>query len=265
MPEPIDPETFDRQIDQIVLTVTDAQSKALTAGITAYYKAGSDDVRPTTRLTNVQKNAIKKLSAEHFGYISEFNKAVGEQIKDKARELLKEEKGYADISAEIRKYASDLFGGSEKVTINNVGKTRTVYKVDKNGKIIKTEKLIERPYVTNTKAYSDMLARTSTHTAWEQGRSSEYQRLGLNKFRIVGPTDERARPDHVAVLGYVYEYGTEQGNYALSLLEEPNCRHRQIPVFGDPKLDTPMSFFEEQKSKAGLYWDDDTGEWKFKD
>ena len=266
MPEqPIDPEILNRQIDQVVIQITASQADALTAGITAYYKAGSDDVNPSTRLTNVQKNAIKRLSAEHFGYISEFNKAVGEQIKDKARELLKEEKGYADISAEIRKYASDLFEGSETVTINNVGKTRTVYKVDKSGKIIKTEKLIERPYVTNTKAYSDMLARTSTHTAWEQGRASEYQRMGFRKWRFVGPSDERARPDHIAVLGQVFEYGTEQSDYAESLLHAPNCRHRQVVFFDDPELDTPPEFFERIKRKAGLYWDEEKEEWAFKD
>jgi hypothetical protein len=261
-PEEFDQDTLNKQVDQLVLTITAEQSRELVAGITAYYKAGSDDVRPTTRLTNVQKNAIKRLSAEHFGYISEFNKAVGEQIKDKAKDLLTQEKGYAEISKEIRQYASDLFEGSEKVTINNVGKTRTVYKVDKSGKIIKTEKLIERPYVTNTKAYSDMLARTSTHTAWEQGRASEYQRMGFKKWRFVGPlAEERARPWHAAIVGNVYEYGTEQSDYALALLEEPNCRHRQIVYFPDESLNTPTSFFEEQKRKAGLRFDDDIGEW----
>jgi len=261
----IDPETFDQQVDQLLLGVTATQSDELVKLITAYYKAGSDDVRPNTRLTNVQKNAIKKLSAEHFGYISEFNRNVGDQIKNKARELLNEGKGYAEISEEIRTYAEDVFGGSERVVIDNTGKKRTVFKVGKDGTIRKTSKIIERPYVTNTQAYSDMLSRTATHTAWEQGRATEYQRMGFSKFRLTGPVDERARPDHVAALGFVYEYGTEQGNYALSLLEEPNCRHRQIPIFGDPKLDTPMSFFEEQKEKAGLYFDDDAGEWKFRE
>jgi hypothetical protein len=38
-----------------------------------------------------------------------------------------------------------------------------------------------------------------------------------------------------------------------------------VPYFDDPELDTPMSFFEEQKEKAGLYFDDDVGEWKFRE
>lgn len=261
--EPINPETLERQIDQVVIQITASQADALTAGITAYYKAGSDDVRPTTRLTNVQKNAIKRLSAEHFGYISEFNKAVGEQIKDKAKDLLTQEKGYAEISKEIKEYATQVFEGQEKVTINNVGKTRKVVQVGKDGTLKEVEKVITRPYTTNVNAYSDMLARTATHTAWEQGRASEYQRMGFRKWRFVGPSDERARPDHIAILGQVFEYGTEQSDYAESLLHEPNCRHRQVVFFDDPELDTPPEFFERIKRRAGLYWDEEKEEWAF--
>ncbi|WP_407356787.1 phage minor head protein [Methanolobus sp. WCC5] len=264
MASEIDPETFDQQVDQLVLATTAAQSEALTKAVTAYYKAGSDDVRPSTRLTNVQRNAIKRLSAEHFGYISEFNVSVGEQIKRRAKELLNQEKGYKEISDDIRKYAEDLFKGSEKVVIDNTGKTRTIFKVGKDGTIRKTSKVIERPYVTNVKAYSDMLARTATHTAWEQGRASEYQRMGFKKWRFVGPSDERARPDHIAVLGQVFEYGTEQSDYAEALLHEPNCRHRQVVYFDDPELDTSKEFFEDIKRRAGLYWDEEKEEWGFR-
>jgi hypothetical protein len=265
MVDEVPPETIEKQIDQAILAVTAAQSNAVSKQIKKYYRAGSNDVRDTTGLTNVQKNAIKRLSAEYFGYISEFNNNIGEQIKDKARTLIADSKGYKEVSAEVKKYAEDIFKGSEHVVIDNRGKMRTVLKVGKDGTIRTVEKTIERPYVTNVRAYSDMVGRTATHTAWEQGRASEYQRLGFNKFRIVGPVDERSRPDHVAVIGKVFEYGTQQGEYALSLLEEPNCRHRQVPFFDDPELDTPQEFFEKQKEKAGLYWDDDTGEWKFKD
>lgn len=265
MASEIDPVTFEQQIDQIILELTANQSRELAKKVTVYYKAGSDDVRPSTRLTNVQKNAIKKLSVEHFGYISEFNRNVGEQIKDKARELLKQEKGYAEVSNEIRTYAEKVFEGSNRVVIDNRGKTRTVFKVGKDGTIRKTEKVITRPYVTNVKAYSDMLGRSATHAAWEDGRTSEYQRMGFNKWRFVGPSDERGRPDHIAILGQIFEYGTEQSDYAESLLHEPNCRHRQVVFFDDPELDTPQEFFDEQKRKAGLRWDDEKDDWTFGD
>ena len=102
MAEEFDLETFDKQVDQIVNRITTNQSDALVAGLTVYYKAGSDDIRASSRLTNFQKNAIKKLSSEHFGYISEFNTAIGTQIKTRAKQVLNEEKGYAEISAGIR-------------------------------------------------------------------------------------------------------------------------------------------------------------------
>lgn len=87
--------------------------------------------------------------------------------------------------------------------------------------------------------------------------------MGFSRWRFVGPSDERARPDHLAVLGQVFEYGTEQSDYALALLEEPNCRHRQIVYFPDEDLNTPASFFEDIKRKAGLYWDEEKEEWGF--
>jgi uncharacterized protein with gpF-like domain len=264
MPEEIHPETIEKQIEQAILAVTASQSNAISKQIKKYYRAGSNDVRDTTGLTNVQKNAIKRLSAEYFGYISEFNNAVAEQIKEKARDLIAEGKGYDDVSTTVKEYAGKLFNGTEKVVIDNTGKERTIYKVGKDGTIRKTTKIIERPYVTNVQAYSDMLGRTATHTAWEQGRASEYQRLGLNKWRFVGPSDERARPDHIAVLGQVFEYGTEQSDYAESLLHEPNCRHRQVVFFDDPELDTPQEFFDNIKKDAGLFWDEEKEEWAFK-
>ncbi|WP_406660897.1 phage minor head protein [Methanolobus sp. ZRKC3] len=262
-PELPDPETIDKQVDQIVLTITASQSDALVAGITAYYKAGSDDVRPSTRLTNVQKNAIKKLSAEHFGYISEFNRNVGEQIKDKSRDLLKQEKGYKEISEEVKQYAEDVFSGNEKITINNVGKTRKVIEVGKDGTLRKVEKTITRPYVTNTQAYSDMLSRTATHTAWEQGRASEYQRMGFKFWRYVCVCDSRSRADHCALSGSVFEYGTPESDMAFEMMHSPNCRCRQVIYFSDDELDTPPSVFEEMKKNAGLEYDEEKG-WIFK-
>ncbi|WP_094226934.1 phage minor head protein [Methanolobus psychrotolerans] len=258
------------QIDQLITRLNIRMRDMVALRLAAAFVAGSRNLTSTVysadkeRLSQVQQNAIKRLSAEHFGYISEFNRAAGEQIKDRARELLTEGKGYADISKEVREYAKGVFGGSERIIINHVGQTRTVIQVGKNGTLRKIEKKITKPYVTNSKAYADMLARTSTHSAWEEGRALEYQRMGFKFWRFTGPSDERARDHHIAVLGRVYEYGTEQSDLALQLLHEPNCRHRQIPFFNDEDLDTPQSFYDEIKRKSGLYWDEEAGEWNFR-
>lgn len=266
----MDEETLNNQIDQAIQALAVMHASTLAAAITTYYRAGSDDSRQEQdmkrkALSPLQEAAIQKMTAEHFGYMAEFDKAVGEAIKDKAREILKKEGGYKDIKNEIRQYVSDVFEGKETVTINHIGQKKTILKVGKDGKLYKTEKIIEREYVSNVDAYADMLSRTATHKAFEQGRASEFQRMKFGKWRFVGPSDERARPWHVALIGNVYEYGTAQSEYALQLLGEPHCRHRAIPYFDDPELDTPDSFYQKQKSKAGLFWNDDKGEWDFKD
>ena len=259
-----------KQIEDAIAIMSVAHASNIAAAIVTYYRAGSDDSRQEQdknrkNLSPLQEAAIQKLTAEHFGYMSEFDKAIGEAIKDKAQEILKQEGGYKDIKNEIKKYVSDVFEGKETITINDIGQKRTILKVDKHGKLYETEKVIKQEYVTNADAYSDMLSRTATHKAFEQGRASEFQRLKFDRWRFVGPTDERARPWHVALVVNVYEYGTPQSDYALQLLGEPHCRHRAIAYFDDPELDIPAAFFDKQKAKAGLYWNEEKGGWDFKD
>lgn len=255
----------EKQINFLIAKINASQADTLAKLIAAAYVAGSRVVTSTVysadkkRISELQERAIKRLTAEQFGYISEFNVAVGEQIAGKARELLRQEKGYAEISEYTRK----VFDSSENVIINNVGKTRKVIEIGKDGNLREVEKLITRPYTTTVDNYADMLGRTATHSAFEEGRAAGYQKLGLKFWRFVGPADERSRDRHVAVLGNVYEYGTEQSDLALRLLHEPNCRHRQIVFFNDEELDSPAELFEEQKKKAGLRWDDETGKWTF--
>lgn len=259
-----------KQIEEAIAVLPIAHASDLAAAIATYYRAGSDDSRQEQdktkkKLSPLQEAAIKKLTAEHFGYMAEFDKAVGEAIRDKAREILRDEGGYKDIKGAIKEYVADVFQGKEQITINHVGNKRTILKVDKNGKLYEVEKVIEREYVTNADAYADMLSRTATHKAFEQGRAGEFQRLKFQKWRFVGPSDERARPWHAALIGNVYEYGTPQSDYALHLLGEPHCRHRAIAFFDDPELDTPQEFYEKQKEKAGLFWNEEKGEWDFKE
>lgn len=276
MPDLSPEEEMMQQIDQAIQALSIYHATSLAAAINAYYKSGSDDYKEeqgsksdskskTQKLSPLQEAAIQKLTAEHFGYMTEFDKAIGEAIKEKAREILRNEGGYKDIKQEIKKYVSDVFEGNEKIVINHVGQKRTILMVDKDGQLYEIEKVIEKEYVTNADAYADMLSRSATHKAFEQGRAAENQRMGFGKWRFVGPTDERARPWHVALIGNVYEYGTPQSNYALQLLGEAHCRHRAIAYFDDPDLDTSQEFYQKQKDKAGLYWNDEKGEWGFKD
>jgi len=253
------------QIDEAIAALSIAHASSLAAAIATYYRAGSEDSRTeqdvkSKKLSPLQEAAIHKMTAYHFGYMSEFDKALGEAIKEKAREILRNEGGYKDIKAAVKQYVEDVFEGKEQITINHIGQKRIILKVDKNGKLYETEKIIKQEYVTNADAYADMLSRTATHKAFEQGRASEFQRMKFKFWRFVGSNDERSRPWHVALIGNVYEYGTAQSDMALSLLGEPHCRHRAIAYFGSD-LDTPQEFYDMQKKKAGLKWSEEKNDW----
>ena len=258
------PDNLDSKFDQLITHLNADQADALTLELAAAYTAGKHSVRET-RLSSVQKQAIKRLSAEHFGYISEFNAHLGEQLKDKARGLLGQNKGYADIRKEILDYTDAIFDGSEQVVIDRTGQTRKVIEVTKTGKLKEVDKVITKPYVTNTQAYADMLSQTAIHAAFEEGRASEYQRMGFKKWRYISVCDERSRPDHCALTGRVFEYGTTESDMALQLMHSPNCRCRSVAYFNDPSLDTRESFYDEQKKNAGLRYDDDKQKWVFGD
>lgn len=61
-----------------------------------------------------------------------------------------------------------------------------------------------------------MLSRTATHAAYEMGRAEGYKASGYQKWRFVGPSDERARVWHGALLGRVFEYDSEERHGAGS-------------------------------------------------
>lgn len=262
MPTEITESTIDDIVRTVVATISLEHSKTLAVNILTYFKAGSDDIHKSA-LTRQQISAIDSLTAKQFGYLGEFNTAVGEQINDKAKNILSSGGGYEEIKKTLVPYVEDVFSGKEQVIIDNVGKMRTELRLDKYGKLYKTEKEITRKYVTTTNAYADMLSRTAAHSAWEMGRASQYQKSGIDAWIFEGPSDERARPWHVALIGTRFVYGTEQSNYALELLQEPNCRHRQVPSLGDG-LDSPQSVYDRIKEKAGVKWSDEAGDWVMK-
>ena len=102
------------------------------------------------------------------------------------------------------------------------------------------------------------------HEYTEDGRAAAYQEEGLKQWRFIGPVDERARPEHAAIVGEHFTYGTPESEMAQELLHEPNCRHRAIAYYDDPELDTPQEEFETQKVDAGLYYNEEQENWAFR-
>lgn len=255
---------FDQKIDLLINPINRDQAEALSLRLAAAFLVGSNSITSTIysadkkNLSDQQERAIKQLSAEHFGYITEFNRQMGEQLKDKARAILLQEGGYKEIAA----YTKDILSGSENIVIDNVGKTRKIIQVEKDGTLREVENVVTKKYVTNVNAYSDMLGCTATHSAWAEGRAVGQQKLGFHFWRYISVGDERSRPSHVALSGNVYKYGTNDSNLALKLMHEPRCRCHSVVFFSDHSLNTPQSFFEEQKKKVGLEWDENHNMWR---
>lgn len=255
----MDYETFASRLNQVILELSIEHAGMLSMGVASYYKAGNDDIKKSN-LTKTQQATISKISAEHFGYMAEFDKALGETLKENVKKIFEREGGFGDVKQEILQHVDDVFTGKENITINHVGQRRTVLNVDKHGNLYQTEKVIQQPYTTTPEAYADMLSRTASHRALERGRADALGKM-FGKWRFAGGADERSRPWHTALLGKVYEYGTPESDMALSILGEPNCRHTAIAYFDDPDLDTPQEFYQQVKDDAGLYWNEEKEEW----
>ena len=259
----MDYEVFENRINQIILELSIEHAGVLSMNIASHYMAGNDDIKIST-LTKTQQVTIQNISAEHFGYMAEFDKALGEKLKENVKSIFEKEGGYKDVKEEILKHVDDVFSGKDTITINHVGQRRSVINVDKDGKLYQTEKVIQQPYTTTPEAYADMVSRTASHRALERGRADAMSKIGFNKFRYISACDERSRPAHCALSGSVFEYGTEQAEMALSLLGEPNCRCRTISYHDDIGLDTPASRFEKYKERMGVYWNEELNDWAFK-
>lgn len=260
---PSDYELYLAEINAAIDRLNRMHAEILARRISAAFTTGFRATKTEVQIGELQRRAIQNLAAENLGYITEFNSALGDKLARHLREVIKVGGGYEDIKRNMRPYLDEVFGSQGTITIDRTGQTRQVIGVDKFGNLHRIEKLITQPYSTTIENYSDMLSRTVTHAAYEKGRAEGYQSQGISKWRFVGPADERARAWHIALIGNVYEYDTSESDMALEVLSEPNCRHRAVVFFDDPKLDTPEEFFMNQKEKAGLQWKDDA--WGFKE
>jgi hypothetical protein len=276
---------FEAAVGKTIQQLNKEQAEALSVEIAAWFVAGLEgdqeedkkkkkdkkgkNKNPDDGLSDLQRETVRKMTDEKFGYISQFNKTLGDQLAAKAQEILKDhggkEGGREEVTKLIKDYVEQVFDGSETVVIDRTGQTKQVIEVGKDKKLKLVDHVITRAYHASPETYSTMLGRSAVHSAYEQGRAEAYQQDGLTMWRFVGPVDERSRPAHSAIVGEHYTYGTDESDLAMSLFDEPNCRHRSIPYFDDPELDTPQEEYDRIKDEAGLHWDEDKEEWAFED
>jgi len=88
-----------------------------------------------------------------------------------------------EVSRLLQPAVSNYFG-PKGVVIDNVGKLKKVLKVDADGNYKYVKQAVTRPYRATSKAYSDMLARTSMVSAHNEGRYQSLQKTGLVNYYI---------------------------------------------------------------------------------
>lgn len=258
---------FKKSLKSVFDQIKKDQAEALSIEISANFIAGmsaaethksfkSEDPEEEG-LTTEEKAEIAALIALYLGYISSFNDKARNQILSTVKKM-----GQSGSSPEeIKKYVDNVFSGEESIKIDNTGKKKKEIYVDKDLKLSEVTKIVEKPFYAGVLTYASMLGSNASHVSYEAGKKTQNISAGYSDWVFVGQVDEKARPWHVALLGEVFEYGSEQSSYAENCLKEPNCRHRAHVYFGDPAKDTAPEKWEKLKENAGLFWNQETEMW----
>jgi hypothetical protein len=260
--------TFKTKLSSVFKQINKDQAEALSIQISANFIAGqhaaekhrsfksAEPEEDEDSLTNTEKAEIAALIALYLGYSKGFNKIAEKQISTTVSEMVTAGK----TQDEIRAFVGSVFSGKEKIVIDNIGKIRKEIRVDKNLHITQVEKVVKQKYYSSLNNYADLLGDQAAHDAYESGRKTANISEGYSDWIFTGPADERARPHHVALIGETFTYNTDQSAYAESCLSEPRCRHRAMAFYGDDR-DTKKEVWDKLKDDAGLYWDEEKGEW----
>ena len=209
-------------------------------------------------LSDEDKEELALLLALFLGNLKKFNAMAQDQILSQVSTMVAEGK----TTEEIKQYVDDVFHGKEPIVVDNTGKKKKELYVDKDLKISERDKIISKPFFIGLTSYATMLAENAAHRAYETGRKSQYRKDGFGKWMFVGPSDERARPHHVALLGSIFEFGSAQSNYAEKVLQEPRCRHR-AQIYSEK--DSNPEYWQKLKDESGLFWNTQTDAWDMRD
>jgi hypothetical protein len=252
----VDLTTLEKKLNKTFKQIKKTQSKTLSLQISANFIAGMTaaekhkSIKSVSEedesLTDSQKEEIALLVATYLGYLSSFNTAAQKQLISKASELLEEGKGEDEIQA----YFDDVFSGKEN---------KEIY-VDKDLKLSEVSKTITKTFSVSLLSYAAMLAATASHVSYEKGKKASFIDQGNEQWVFSGPVDERARPHHIALVGKVFTWNTDQSLYAEQILQEPRCRHRSVPFYNDER-DVKKEVWDKLKKDSGIFWNEEKNKW----
>jgi len=158
-----------------------------------------------------------------------------------------ENKSYATIKKELQTALKGGWGNT--ITFDSVGKTRRYIHINPDGSLKWMEKTIQKTITLPTDTYAETLSRTHLKGAYAHGRQQTYIESGRKGWVYMSVADERTRPEHLALHGRVFIFGTEESDMALEVLKDYNCRCRQKAWFDDSKLDTDPEVYEKQRKE----------------
>jgi len=124
----------------------------------------------------VQTEALEKLIAEDVGFIGATNKKIADSLINDIEQLLIVKGDWASAKEAVFEHINNVFSGQEKIVIDNIGKSVKRVVLDKElGHAVIRDFVVQRKWVGNIDAYSDMVARSLSQKARTMGDLEGYR------------------------------------------------------------------------------------------
>ncbi len=177
--------------------------------------------------------------------------AVFPQLDAVLKDALERNLSYDEVSGAVEKILKNHSG--TRLKFQSAGTLVKQIDVSPDGRLTRSLRRIKQNRTMSTKAYSALFARTVYKGCRVAGKMDAYSNTpGVRGWVYNCVSDERSRPQHIALHGRHFVYGTEESDMALEVMQEYNCRCRPTAWFDDPELDTPEDEYVKERSRIAL-------------
>lgn len=171
--------------------------------------------------------------------------SLSKELTDIVDAGIKNGSSYEQVIEQLKTKINTDWG--ESISFHRRGQKREYIHVSPDGTMKRATKTISKNVTIQTDAYALTLARTNMHAAYSRGHRERYQAAGCPGWTYQAVADEVTRKHHLALHGRVFLFDTPDEEMACEVQEEPNCRCRKRPYFGDPKYDIAPEKLEKER------------------
>ena len=218
------------------------------------YLEASKELAGAKRITPAAPDASKALESalpKILSRMSNIYPAVFPQLDELLKDALERNMSYEEVSGAVERILKNHNGNTLK--FQSAGKLVNEVKVSPEGRLTRSSRLIKQNRTMSTKAYSALFARTVYKGCRVAGKIDAYSKTkGVKGWVYNCVSDERSRPQHIALHGRHFVYGTEESDMALEVMQDYNCRCRPAAWFDDPELDTPEDEYATERSRIAF-------------